>query len=189
MPSAPRTETRTRQITGRFRFQCRVGSFTKSNGGFAALFRSPDAAVTEPTPADVSFPVLGGVDVVAYWGLSEGAEPVSGTPALMALYGDYRFYFSSIENLRTFEVLESEAVTGALLFFFPSAGGAGGGASTAAVSCEATPPPLPAEKYQTLFFYCNRSSAKIRHVLEKPLLDKIPCRSLARVQRQPSCVL
>lgn len=54
--------------------------------------------------ADTSLPVLGGVDVVAYWALSEGATPVHGTPTLTAMFGDYRFFFSSIENLRTFEV-------------------------------------------------------------------------------------
>lgn len=54
--------------------------------------------------ADLSLPVLGGFDVVAYWTLPDGAEPVLGTSALMALYGNYRFFFSSIENLRAFEV-------------------------------------------------------------------------------------
>ncbi|CAN0038582.1 unnamed protein product, partial [Hapterophycus canaliculatus] len=48
-------------------------------------------------------PVLRGVDVVAYWTLPDGGEPVAGTPNLMATFGSYRFFFSSIENLRTFE--------------------------------------------------------------------------------------
>ena len=41
---------------------------------------------------------------MAYWTLPDGAEPVMGTSNLMAEYGDYRFYFSSIVNLRAFEV-------------------------------------------------------------------------------------
>lgn len=57
--------------------------------------------------ADYSLPVLGGFDVVAYWTLPGGAEPVLGTQAFTALYGNYRFLFSSTENLRAFEVMIS----------------------------------------------------------------------------------
>ena len=57
-------------------------------------------------------PVLKGVDVVAYWTLPDGAEPVIGTPNLMASYGEYRFFFSSIVNLRAFEVFNEESVRG-----------------------------------------------------------------------------
>lgn len=68
------------------------------------LLPSPGVATTRTADSDFSLPVLGGYDVVAYWTLPDGAEPVLGKPALMSLYGHYRFFFSSIENLRTFEV-------------------------------------------------------------------------------------
>lgn len=63
----------------------------------------PHGAVTMAA-ADTSLPVLGGVDVVAYWALPEGSVSVLGTADLVGLFRDYRFFFSSIENLRTFEV-------------------------------------------------------------------------------------
>ncbi|CAN0031532.1 unnamed protein product [Ectocarpus sp. 12 AP-2014] len=63
----------------------------------------PTLTTTADCTGDTHLPVLGGVDVVAYWALSAGSKPVFGTPNLVALFGDYRFYFSSIENLRTFE--------------------------------------------------------------------------------------
>ncbi|CAN0039334.1 unnamed protein product [Ectocarpus fasciculatus] len=63
----------------------------------------PTLTTTADCTGDTHFPVLAGVDVVAYWALPEGSKPVFGTPNLVALFGDYRFYFSSIENLRTFE--------------------------------------------------------------------------------------
>jgi len=49
-------------------------------------------------------PVLAGVDLVAYWTLPEGSSAVHGSPNLMTVYEGYRFFFSSIENLRAFEV-------------------------------------------------------------------------------------
>lgn len=63
---------------------------------------------TEECAGQFDLPVLGGVDVVAYWDLPAGAEPVLGTSDLMALWGDYRFFFSSIENLRTFQVTKQK---------------------------------------------------------------------------------
>ncbi|CAN0431229.1 unnamed protein product [Pylaiella littoralis] len=63
----------------------------------------PTLTTTEDCTADTSLPVLGGVDVVSFWALSEEEAPVRGTPTLMAPFGDYRFFFSSIENLRAFE--------------------------------------------------------------------------------------
>lgn len=53
---------------------------------------------------DYSFPVLNGVDLVAYFSLAAGAAPVYGTENYMAVFGNYRFYFSSVENLQEFEV-------------------------------------------------------------------------------------
>lgn len=59
--------------------------------------------------ADLSLPVLAGVDVVAYWTLPGGATPVLGSHNLMSIFQGYRFFFSSIENLRTFEVRVRES--------------------------------------------------------------------------------
>lgn len=53
---------------------------------------------------DFTLPVLAGVDVVAYFSLPPGAAPVFGSKNRVAFFGNYRFYFSSIENLRLFEV-------------------------------------------------------------------------------------
>eukprot|EP00752_Nemacystus_decipiens_P016488 g14739.t1 len=63
----------------------------------------PTLTTTQDCTGDYSLPVLTGVDVVAYWSLPAGAEPVLGKPDLTSQYGNYRFYFSSIENLQTFE--------------------------------------------------------------------------------------
>lgn len=66
-------------------------------------------------------PVLGGVDVVEYWRLPLAAEPVLGSPNLMSVLGDYRFFFSTVENLRVFEVrgfsLRSGLTCNSLRFF------------------------------------------------------------------------
>ncbi|CAB1112120.1 unnamed protein product [Ectocarpus sp. CCAP 1310/34] len=69
---------------------------------------------TTPDPASIFYcsaecagqfdlPVLGGVDVVEYWSLPLAAEAVLGSPNLMSVFGNYRFFFSSVENLRVFE--------------------------------------------------------------------------------------
>lgn len=58
----------------------------------------------EECAGQFDLPILGGVDVVEYWNLPAGADPVLGKSTLMAFLGDYRFFFSTIENLRWFEV-------------------------------------------------------------------------------------
>ncbi|CAN0007944.1 unnamed protein product [Ascophyllum nodosum] len=63
----------------------------------------PAQTTTDECTGDFTLPVLAGVDVVAFFSLPPGATPVVGSENRMALFGDYRFYFSSIENLRLFE--------------------------------------------------------------------------------------
>ncbi|CAN0483288.1 unnamed protein product [Ectocarpus sp. 12 AP-2014] len=68
---------------------------------------TPDTASTFVCSAECAgqfdLPVLGGVDVVEYWRLPLAAEAVLGSPNLMSVFGNYRFFFSSVENLRVFE--------------------------------------------------------------------------------------
>lgn len=47
---------------------------------------------------------LEGVDLVAYFSLAEGDEPLLGSPKYVSTYGDYNFQFSSARNLALFEV-------------------------------------------------------------------------------------
>lgn len=63
-------------------------------------------------------PVLNGVDLVAYFSLDADAAPVYGTENYMAVFGNYRFYFSSMENFQKFEVWQE--VFGTSLWNRPS---------------------------------------------------------------------
>ncbi|CAM9169713.1 unnamed protein product [Ectocarpus sp. 8 AP-2014] len=63
----------------------------------------PAQTVTAECAGQFDLPVLGGVDVVEYWRLPSAAEAVLGSPNLMSVFGNYRFFFSSVENLRVFE--------------------------------------------------------------------------------------
>ncbi|CAM9210341.1 unnamed protein product [Ectocarpus fasciculatus] len=63
----------------------------------------PAQTITVECAGQFDLPVLGGVDVVEYWRLPLAAEPVLGSPNLMSVLGDYRFFFSTAENLRVFE--------------------------------------------------------------------------------------
>lgn len=47
---------------------------------------------------------LQGVDLVAYFSLAEGDEPVLGSPEHVAAYGDFQFKFSSAKNKALFKV-------------------------------------------------------------------------------------
>ncbi|CAM9990644.1 unnamed protein product [Ectocarpus sp. 12 AP-2014] len=60
----------------------------------------PAQTVTAECAGQFDLPVLGGVDVVEYWRLPLAAEAVLGSPNLMSVFGNYRFFFSSVENLR-----------------------------------------------------------------------------------------
>ena len=53
---------------------------------------------------DVSYPVLAGADVVAYFSLEEGSKPVIARGDIRATHRSYDFYFSSLENRETFKV-------------------------------------------------------------------------------------
>ncbi|CAM9696830.1 unnamed protein product [Scytosiphon promiscuus] len=74
-----------------------VGLVNPNNGS------RPSLTTTSDCTADTGLPVLAGVDVVAYWTLPGGASPILGSHNLMSMFQGYRFFFSSIENLRTFE--------------------------------------------------------------------------------------
>ncbi|CAM9998835.1 unnamed protein product [Ectocarpus sp. 6 AP-2014] len=63
----------------------------------------PAQTVTAECAGQFDLPVLGGVDVVEYWRLPSAAEAVLGSPNLMSVFGNYRFFFSSVENLLVFE--------------------------------------------------------------------------------------
>lgn len=45
-----------------------------------------------------------GVDLVAYFTLAEGDEPVLGSPSYVSTFAGYSFQFSSAKNLALFEV-------------------------------------------------------------------------------------
>ncbi|CAN0304134.1 unnamed protein product, partial [Discosporangium mesarthrocarpum] len=50
-----------------------------------------------------SLPVLEGVDVVAYYQLDPGADPVHGVSSIRAYLNNYAFYFSTEENKQVFQ--------------------------------------------------------------------------------------
>ena len=45
-----------------------------------------------------------GVDLVAYFSLAEGDDPVIGSTSYVSTFGSYSFQFSSATNLALFEV-------------------------------------------------------------------------------------
>lgn len=65
---------------------------------------------TEECTGDRSLPVLKGVDLVAYRSLKGGQPAVYGSDHYSALYRDYLFYFSSLQNKVAFEVSPSLCV-------------------------------------------------------------------------------
>ena len=74
-----------------------------------------DWNISDDCMAGATF-ALQGVDLVAYFSLGEGDEPVLGSSDHVAAYGDYRFKFSSAKNRALFEVMYPTYLW--LLFFF-----------------------------------------------------------------------
>lgn len=66
--------------------------------------RDGDGYTTAQCAGDLSLPVLMGADLVAYFSLEEHGEAIFGFADYEAVYGGYRFLFSSAENKALFEV-------------------------------------------------------------------------------------
>lgn len=81
-----------------------------SKGSAAAGVASLDAVPMNPESLSSAKcitsdePVLAGVDVVAYFSLSEGDSAVTGSEEHTATFGGYSFYFSSAANRKAFEL-------------------------------------------------------------------------------------
>lgn len=64
----------------------------------------PVHVTTQECTGDTTKAVMLGVDVVAYRSLSVGQHAVHGLKEYSSVYGQYLFYFSSLENKLVFEV-------------------------------------------------------------------------------------
>lgn len=80
------------------------GSFHLINPHDGVNHTDPAQTTTIMCTQQFDLPVLAGADVVSYFSLEEGELPAFGTETLMAVHENYRYYFSTIENLWKFEV-------------------------------------------------------------------------------------
>lgn len=63
----------------------------------------PTLTSTQDCTGDLSYPVLAGADVVAYFSLEDGSKPVIARGDIRATYRSYVFFFVSVENRNRFE--------------------------------------------------------------------------------------
>lgn len=68
----------------------------------------PSLTSTADCAGDVSRPVLAGADVVEYFNIPAGSEPVIGKGSISTLHNGYLFFFNSTENRGLFEVSEGD---------------------------------------------------------------------------------
>lgn len=66
----------------------------------------PSLTSTADCAGDVSRPVLAGADVVEYFNIPAGSEPVIGKSSISTQHNGYLFFFNSTENRALFEVSE-----------------------------------------------------------------------------------